>query len=438
MGKRRHWRDILTLNAYWIGHSFMWNSLHPIVLPILMLSFAEQAKNTAYGLLTFAGLLIALVAQPFYGALSDRTRHRLGRRRPWVLLGAVLCVLWLVVMALARRFWLVATGYGLLQLSSNMAHGPAQALIPDLVPHDMRGIASGVKNLFDMLGVILAAIVVGRILGGGATRPWGPIAVMGIVLLGAMAVTVLGVREPTLPKHPAERESSPWARVRAALRIDLRGHGNYARLLLARFFVLLGTFAVQSFALYYIRDVFEADVPARIVGNMMLAIGLCVALAVLPAGALSERWGRRGLSLVACGLTIVGLVLLGITRNVSQLWPLGCLIGLGMGIFTSVNWAWATDLVPAGQAGKYLGLSNLATAGSAAVSRLLGPFIDLVNARVLNGGYVMLFALAALVVFLGLLTTLGIPETRPARGARLLPSVVSSGRGAGEGRGSSL
>jgi len=91
---------------------------------------------------------------------------------------------------------------------------------------------------------------------------------------------------------------------------------------------------------------------------------------------------------------------------------LSCLTGIGMGIFTSVNWAWATELVPSAEAGKYLGLSNLATAGSAAVSRLLGPFIDLANAHFPNSGYTMLFVLAAIGAFAGLFLTLRIPETR--------------------------
>jgi MFS family permease len=149
---------------------------------------------------------------------------------------------------------------------------------------------------------------------------------------------------------------------------------------------------------------------------------VCVSVTALPAGILSERWGRRSLSLVACALTCLGVVLLGLAREVSDLWVFGGLIGLGMGIFSSVNWAWATDLVPSAQAGKYLGLTNLATAGSAALSRLLGPFIDLLNGHTANAGYSWLFVLAALGAVLGFVTTLRIRETRHAPRIPQLPA----------------
>ena len=62
--------QMLVLNAYWVGLSFMWNSLHPIVLPAVLLNYVPDAqKNTYLGLLTFAGLVIAMVIQPVSGAL---------------------------------------------------------------------------------------------------------------------------------------------------------------------------------------------------------------------------------------------------------------------------------------------------------------------------------------------------------------------------------
>jgi len=408
--RRIRLRDIISMNAYWIGHSFMWNSLHPILLPVLMLSFTEEAKNTAYGLLTFGGLLIALFVQPLSGALSDLTRSRLGRRRPWVILGASLSSLWLFVIVLARRFWIVALGYSLLQLSSNIAHGPAQALIPDLVVQQQHGVSAGIKNLFEMLGVVLAASIIGHLMGSEQARPMSAVVLMVCMLAGAVVVTLVGVREtPTRAKAESPAPANPVG-MHSLLRLDLRHQPAYSRLLLSRFLVLLGAYAVQSFALYYVRDVFGPEAPTRVVGGMMAAIGLSVAVTALPAGILSERWGRRPLSLFACAITALGLALLGLARDVSGLWRLGCLIGAGMGIFSSVNWAWATDLVPSAQAGKYLGLSNLATAGSAATSRLLGPGIDLLNARGPNAGYSALFVLATAVVLLGFVTTLRIPD----------------------------
>ena len=80
----------LTLNAYWVGLSFMWNGLHVIILPAVLLHFVPDAqKNTYLGLLTFTGLVIAALLQPVAGAWSDRWVSRWGRRRPLIVLGTV-------------------------------------------------------------------------------------------------------------------------------------------------------------------------------------------------------------------------------------------------------------------------------------------------------------------------------------------------------------
>jgi len=75
-------KDYLAINVYWFGLSFMWNGLHPIILPALLLHFVpESLKNTYLGGMTFIGLILAMVIQPLAGALSDRTRSSWGRRR---------------------------------------------------------------------------------------------------------------------------------------------------------------------------------------------------------------------------------------------------------------------------------------------------------------------------------------------------------------------
>ena len=79
--------ELLVLNAYWVGLSFKWNALPPIILPAVLLNFVPDArKNTYLGLLTFVGLLLAMVIQPIAGAISDGWVSRWGRRRPLIVL----------------------------------------------------------------------------------------------------------------------------------------------------------------------------------------------------------------------------------------------------------------------------------------------------------------------------------------------------------------
>ncbi len=97
--------------------------------------------------------------------------------------------------------------------------------------------------------------------------------------------------------------------------------------MLSRFCLFLGTYAVQSFGLYYFRDVYQAAEPARLVSRVMTAIALAVLVSAYPAGVLSERWGRKRLSMVACALAAIGLGALALTRSLAGIPILGAFIG---------------------------------------------------------------------------------------------------------------
>ena len=392
-------KHYITMNVYWFGLAFLWNGLHPIILPALLLAWVpDSLKNTYLGGMTFVGLILAMGIQPLAGAFSDRTRSRWGRRRPWILLGTLFSLLFVAGMALAGSLWGLLLGYLLLQVASNAAHGPAQGLIPDLVPSDRRGIASGIKNLFDMGGLVVTSLVAGQLMGQG--NPGVAFAIIAGVLLACALITVLAT-----PEKPTSTigESAGGTTLRSLVQVDFRRYPAYSWLLLSRFLILLGVYAVQSFAQYFIRDRLGVSNAAEVTGNLMATIGLTLTLLVFPAGWLSDRFGRLRLNLFSGALASLGIFLLILVKDVTSLYLFGAIIGMATGIFLSVNWALATDLVPLAEAGKYLGLSNLATAGASAVSRLGGPFIDGLNALRPGAfwGYPALFFLASISTIAG-------------------------------------
>jgi MFS family permease len=407
----------VTMNVYWLGLDFMWNALHPIVLPALLLRFVpESLKNTYLGGLTFAGLILAMVVQPLAGGLSDRYFFRWGRRRPWILAGTALDLIVLAGMAAAGSFWGLLVTYLALQIFSNVAHGPAQGLIPDLVPEERHGVASGIKNLFDMGGLVVASLVAGQLMGAGnATLAF---VAMGVMLAVCAAVTLLGTHEA--PPDPAKepQKSAAGNTWRDLFRADFRRYPAYAWLIVSRFLILLGIYAVQGFAQYYIRDVLAVSNPAEVTGNLLAIIGLALTFLVFPAGLLADRFGRDKMNLIAGALCAVGIFSLVFVRSVSSLFLFGGIIGMGTGLFVSANWALAIDLIPKAEAGKYLGLSNLATAGAAAVGRLAGPLIDGLNAYRPGAylGYPVFFVLASVSALVGTVLVLRIrsaPRVRP-------------------------
>ena len=369
---------LLALNAYWVGLSFMWNVLHPIVLPAVMLNFVPDAqKNTYLGLLTFAGLVIAMVVQPISGALSDGWVSRFGRRRPLIVFGTLFDFVFLALLAWAGGLPWLFVGYVGLQFSSNIAHGPAQGLLPDVVPEQQIGAASGLKIFLDMFMTAVATLAAGFLL-DPETRD--PSLVMGLVmglLFVSTLVTVLGTREAPAGDPAARRLA--WANLRDQFHIDFRRHSAYWWLIAQRFVCLLGIYGIQQFAQYYIQDVLLPANPVRDTGVLMAAIIFALLILAVIGGRLTDRFGTRRVTTVAVLIIAVGCPLLLLGRSLLSLGLYGGVLGAGMGLFLTANWAQANKLAPAAEAGKYLGLTNIATAGAGALARLEGPVIDALN-----------------------------------------------------------
>ncbi len=394
--------NLLALNSYWFGISFMWNSLHVIILPAVLLGMVSEAyKNTVLGLLTMAGLIIAMIVQPLAGAASDGWVSRWGRRRPLILIGSSLDYLFLILLAWAGGLGWLALGYLGLQLTSNLAHGAAQGLIPDLVPPQQTGRASAVKNLIDMTGLIVSSLLVGRLLAPGVVQPVAPVVAIGFVLGVVTLITLLGVREASaLRSGGSQRLRQQMGGFIASLRPALQP--PFGQIVLSRFLFLIGIYGIQVFAQYYVRDVLGADNPIQLTGDLLAAITLSLVVFALAGGWLGDRIGHRRVQLIASGIGVLGCLLLNWARTPALLLAIGVVLGVGIGLFLTSNWALAIQHAPLDQAAKFMGLTNLATAGAGALSRLQGPLIDGLNAARPGAwwGYTVLFLVAALGIVL--------------------------------------
>ncbi|MBE3067101.1 MAG: MFS transporter, partial [Chloroflexi bacterium] len=206
------WYDYLTINLFWLGLNIRNTALGSIFMPYLVGIFAPEAiKNTALGVMRSAGLVIAMLVQPAAGLLSDRSTSRFGRRRPYILIGALFDCLFLAAIALAWNYWALLIAVLLIQFSSNISHGPLQGLIPDLVPEDQRGRASAIKAIMELLPIILVGLTIARIVGAGHLNL--AIFVTGISLLIVTLITIIFVKETPLQEKPTTPFWPPMVRV---------------------------------------------------------------------------------------------------------------------------------------------------------------------------------------------------------------------------------
>jgi MFS family permease len=417
--------DFALLSAYWVAIGYLWQSLGTLLIPDLVQTMVgSAAKGRALSVLEGIGTLMAVVWQPLAGSISDRTRTRWGRRRPFIAIGTAGDLLFLTGLALAGSYVPLLVFYFLLQAASNTAQGPYQGLLPDAVPEKQRGEASGYYGVANLVGILLGTVVAGFVqahFGRGA-------AFASIAFLLAVTALLTLLLVPDAAEPDDTQFSSPWAAVRATFTMPL-GHPDFMWLMASRLLILMGIVGVQSFALFYFSDVFFHGAGGRAVTATYTLLGLVILLGILatwPAARLSDRVGRRPL---ICGgglLAALGVLavvfshfrllpsvllapmagLLAVPELAVQVTYVGVLVGVGLGVFLSVDWAFITDVIPLREAGLFMGFSNIATAGAGIVARFIAGFtLDFFNGRGtilgLPGGYPVVFGLFCAWLVLG-------------------------------------
>jgi len=227
--------------------------------------------------------------------------------------------------------------------------------------------------------------------GGGAYWLWLVLGVLAIVLLGAMIATMVMVRErPGAGGFPLLSFSALYK----TFKVDIKANRDFIWFLVSRLLMLMAFTTLQTFALYFLQDVVGVASPAAATAKFSIVAVAGMLAIVYPAGRLSDRIGRRPILVTSGLLSALGISLIFLFQhNYVFIILCGGLIGISFGAFMSTNWALATDLVARGEEARYLGLTNLATAGGAALARLIGPVIDFGNNYAPNLGYqVMLLA----------------------------------------------
>lgn len=397
--------DYIKITIFGAGLAVLWTGLHTIVIPVRLLDISpETLKNTYLGILTFSGLVLAMLVQPIAGAFSDRFTSPTGKRLPFIFLGTLLALMLLPAVGISNTFYYLFLSYCCLQVASNIAQGPFQALIPDMVPQKYRGTAAGVKSFLEILLAVLLIRLVAYFMDAYVSQKnslwlWISVASLGFIMLATMVVTIVTVKEQSVGTR--EQIPSRTKIVVGAYKIDTKRDRNFIWFLMSRLFIFMALGTLQTFAFYFLRDVVHPPNPASVTADLVMTMGGLLLISVYPAGYLSDKLGRQPL-IILSGITgILGILV--IYFSPTHLGVLVCagLLGISTGIFLSTNWALATDLVIRGEEARYLGLTNIATAGAGALSRLAGPLIDFFNSRQTNSGYTIMLIMCVAYFIVG-------------------------------------
>ena len=392
---------LTAINAFWFGGGAHWQPIYISLIPVGATLVAGSSADLLIGRVTAAGGVFALLTPILVGWLSDRTVTRWGRRRPWMVAATIVNVVGLGLLALAGSPPALILAFLLVQLSNNAGGAAYTGVIPDVVPEEDRGRASGLLGTMNQLGTVVGVGLVGVALKAYGDSRGGLIASYGIVaaiMAITLVITVVAVHEPRLvgrgsrgaalqvqpaaiacgiafvvglislllllllPLGPAlvpvvvVLVAAAIVTVYFAMRLPqlmvffaaFRSN-DFFWTFLTRALVTLGIFSILPFMELYFRDVVQVKDAGAASAFWLLAV---IAGAVIPSivgGMLSDRMRRRKLFVyISSGLqaAVVSVLLFGLVRSLALLYVLGILYGIGYGAYYAVDWALACDVLP--------------------------------------------------------------------------------------------
>jgi len=376
----------------------------PVVMTLAVRVSAIDAagKGASLGGILGIGALFALFANPVFGQLSDRTRSRFGRRRPWLVGGGIVGLLALMVIAVATNLIVIGIAWCVAQMAYNAVLAALLAVVPDHVPENQRGKISAISGMAIYVGMLLGTAIVSVVGSGGLAMFIAP---SGISLLMILVFVAFYKDKPTNGASQAHAHQS-WAQmVKDTFWVNPVKHPDFGWAWLSRFFVFLGMSVLLTYQVYYLTDHLGAK--PEDIGQMMfvstLITAACVIVASTVAGVISDRIHRRKIFVLAsAAMYAAGIAVIVVLPSIAGFYIGVAVSSIAFGVYMAVDQALVVDVLPDRDthAAKNLGVFNIANAVPQSIAPAVAPlFLAIGSATGQN--YPALYLFAAVAAFAG-------------------------------------
>jgi MFS family permease len=376
-----------------------------LALKINSLVGIDQAPNSL-ALVTGVGALVAMVGNPFFGRMSDRTSSHLGMRRPWMVIGLVGGSVGILVVAVAPTVPVVLVGWCIAQLFFNALLAAMVAVLPDQVPAARRGQVSGVLGVCLPVASVSGTFLVQLFAGNQLLMFLAPCAIGGFfVLVFAVALD---------DRRLAEADKPAWSLrdVPRAFYVDPRKSPDFAWAFASRFMLVLAYAFLTTYQAYYLLDEIgsaEGDVPQQIFLGTLVQSAVFVAASLI-GGRLSDRTGRRKVFVFSASIVYgMALFTIAIAGDFSGFLVGMAISGLGFGLYLAVDLALVADVLPdTDDTAKDLGVLNIAGALPYSIAPAIAPVVLVIG----SGSYGVLYAVAGTCAVIGAFLILPVKRVR--------------------------
>jgi MFS family permease len=376
-----------------------------LALKVNSLVGIEQAP-TSLAVVTSTAALLAMVGNPFFGRLSDRTSSRLGMRRPWMVAGLVGGTLGILIVALAPNVPVVLVGWCIAQLLFNALLAALVAVLPDQVPPSQRGLVAGFLGVGVPIASVGGTFLVQLFTGNRLAMFLAPCAIGGFFVL----LFAIRLNDRRLAK--ADRPAWSLRELAGTFYVNPRKSPDFAWAFASRFLFLLAYAFLVTYQAYYLLEQIgsaEAEVPRQIfLGTLTQSV--VVVAASLVGGRLSDRTGRRKVFVLTASIVYgLAMFVIAVASSFNGFLVGMAIGGLGFGVYTAVDLALAVDVLPdKDNAAKDLGVFNIAGALPFSVAPGIAPAILAVG----SGSYALLYTVAGVCAIIGAVAILPVKRAR--------------------------
>ena len=366
----------------------------------------NQRAPASLALVAAVGALLAMVANPFFGRMSDRTASRLGMRRPWMVSGLAGGSIGIAIVALAPSIPVVLLGWCITQVCFNALLAAMVAVMPDQIPSVQRGQVSGVLGVSQPVASVCGAFLVKLFTGSLLAMFLAPCAIGGFFIL-LFAVTLND-------RRLARADKPKWSlrEFAGTFYVNPRKNHDFSWVFASRFMFVLAYAFLTTYQAYYLLDKIgtaKADVPQQIFLGTLIQSAVIVAASLL-GGKLSDRTGRRKIFVLTASVVYgLALFVIAVASNFRGFLVGMAISGLGFGVYAAVDLALVVDVLPDKRsAAKDLGVFNIAGALPFSLAPAIAPAILAIG----GGSYSVLYMVAGLCAIIGAAAILPIRSVR--------------------------
>jgi MFS family permease len=355
------------------------------------------------------GAIFALISNPIWGRFSDISTSKYGRRKPYILLGALVSTALLLILPLAQNIVFLVILWSLVQVFYNAAIAAMYALIADQIAENYRGIVTAATGIGGSVGMLFG-IAIASMLNTNPFLMFALPALMGAILVAIFAITL---KEVPLTKSATvqnlgdaqgvqTKKLSIITEILKSFSFNPVKNPNFTKILITRFLLFTGISSVTNYQIYYMQDKlgWSAEVVSQMVIYAYAVAIICGILGNGCVGVLTDKLGKTKVFIISFGLLLAGATfLLAFTTEMWMLILVVAVVGTAQGVITTVSYVASTLVLPdKTQSGKWLGIVNIsATLPQSVAPALASMFLCIQGPN----NYTSLYICTTVIVLIG-------------------------------------